>query len=148
VREHLACMQGKAVGISVESHIVRPASEADVDNCNRLCREVHGLDRGGELKDAIAQRSATVVEHDGRITGYATSIGFFGHAVGETNKDLKALIGAAQEFAGPGFLLPTRNGELFRWCLNNGLRITQPMTLMSKGGYNEPTGAFLPSVLY
>ena len=148
VREHLACMQGKALGISVESHVVRPASEADVDNCNRLCREVHGLDRGGELKDAIAQRSATVVEHDGRITGYATSIGFFGHAVGETNKDLKALIGAAQEFAGPGFLLPTRNGELFRWCLNNGLRITQPMTLMSKGRYNEPTGAFLPSVLY
>ena len=148
VREHLACMQGKALGISVESHIVRPASEADVDNCNRLCREVHGLDRGGELKDAIAQHSATVVEHDGLITGYATSIGFFGHAVGETNKDLKALIGAAQEFAGPGFLLPTRNGELFRWCLNNGLRITQPMTLMSKGRYNEPAGAFLPSVLY
>jgi hypothetical protein len=73
---------------------------------------------------------------------------FFGHAVGETNNDLKALIGAAQEFAGPGFLLPTRNGELFRWCLSNGLRITQPMTLMSKGVYNEPAGAFLPSILY
>ena len=76
VREHLACMQGKALGISVEGHIVRPATEADVDNCNRLCREVHGLDRGGELKDAIAQGSATVVEHDGRITGYATSLVF------------------------------------------------------------------------
>jgi hypothetical protein len=89
-----------------------------------------------------------LVEDDGRITGYATVVGFFGHAVGETNADVKALIGAAEEFAGPGFLLPTRNGELFRWCLTNGLRIAQPMTLMSKGQYNEPAGAFLPSILY
>ena len=72
-------------------------------------------------------------------------VGFFGHAVGETNKDLKALIGAAKEFAGPGFLLPTRNGELFRWCLSNGLRIAQPMTLMSKGLYNEPAGS-IPAI--
>ena len=148
VREHLACMQGKAVGISIAGHVVRPAVEADINDCNRLCQEVHGFDRGEELKDAIAQGSATAVEHDGRITGYATAVGFFGHAVGETNKDLKALIGAVREFAGPGFLLPTRNGELFRWCLNNGLRVTQPMTLMSKGLYNEPAGAFLPSILY
>ena len=148
VREHLACMQGKPLGISIDGHVVRPAVEADLEACNRVCREVHGHDRGGELRDAIAQGSATVVEHDGRITGYATVIGFFGHAVGETNKDVKALIGAAKEFAGPGFLLPTRNGDLFRWCLNNGLRIAEPMTLMSRGLYNEPAGAFLPSILY
>jgi len=148
VREHLACMQGNAFGISIKGHIVRRAAEADVESCNRLCRQVHGHDRGGELRDALERGSAAVVEHDGRITGYATVIGFFGHAVAETNKDLKALIGAAKEFAGPGFLLPTRNGELFRWCLSSGLRITQPMTLMSKGLYNEPAGAFLPSILY
>jgi predicted N-acetyltransferase YhbS len=148
VREPLACMQGKVLGISIEGHVVRPATESDIDNCNRLCQRVHGHHRGGELRDAIAKGSATVVEHDGRITGYATVIGFFGHAVGETNNDLKALIGAAKEFAGPGFLLPSRNGELFRWCLSNGLQITQPMTLMSKGVYNEPAGAFLTSILY
>jgi predicted N-acetyltransferase YhbS len=148
VREHLACIQGNALGLSIEGHVVRPVTEADIEDCNRVCREVHGHDRSGELRDAIARGSATVVEHDQRITGYATVIGFFGHAVGETNKDLKALIGAAKEFAGPGFLLPTRNGELFRWCLSNGLRIAQPMTLMSKGLYNEPAGAFLPSILY
>jgi GNAT superfamily N-acetyltransferase len=148
VREHLACMQGNALGISIEGHVVRPAADADLENCNRLCREVHGHDRAGELKDAIADGSAAVVEHDGRITGYATMVGFFGHVVGETNEDLKAIIGTAKEFAGPGFLLPTRNGEVFRWCLSNGLRIAQPMTLMSKGMYNEPAGAFLPSILY
>jgi hypothetical protein len=100
------------------------------------------------LKDAIAKGTATVVERDGRVTGYATVIGFFGHALGESNEDLKALIGAATEFAGPGFLLPTRNTELFQWCLEQGIRVTQPMTLMSKGFYNEPAGAFLPSILY
>ena len=102
---------------------------------------MHGHDREGELREAIARGSATVVEHDGRVSGYATIIGFFGHAMGETNADVKALIGAAKEFAGPGFLLPTRNGELFRWCLTKGLRVTQPMTLMSRGLYNEPAGA-------
>jgi hypothetical protein len=148
VREHLACLQGKPLNLSVEGHVVRPATEADVERCNRVNGRVHGHDREGEVRDAVAQGSATVVQHDGRITGYATIIGFFGHAVGESNEDLKALIGAAKEFAGPGFLLPTRNGELFRWCLANRLRVTQPMTLMTKGLYNEPAGAFLPSILY
>ena len=87
-------------------------------------------------------------EHAGRITGYATFIGFMGHAVGGSNEDLKALIGAADVFVGPGFLLPTRNGELFRWCLQHGLRIVQPATLMSRGLYNQPSGAFLPSILF
>jgi hypothetical protein len=89
-----------------------------------------------------------VVEHGGRITGYTTMIGFFGHTVGESNEDLKALIGAAAGFPGPGFLLPTRNSETLRWCMEQGLRIVQPMILMSLGLYNEPRGAFMPSVLY
>ena len=72
---------------------------------------------------------------------------FFGHAVGETNREIEALIGGAKEFAGPGFLLPKRNGELFRWCLQRGLRITQPMTLMSLGLYNKPAGPFSPLVV-
>ncbi len=68
--------------------------------------------------------------------------------MGETNEDLKALIAAAPAIGGGGFLLPTRNGELFRWCLQNGLRLVHPMTLMTVGLYNEPAGAWLPSVLY
>ena len=148
VREPLACMQGRAEGISVSECNARTAVESDFDACNRVCHEVHGHHRAGELNDAIAKGTATVVERDGRVTGYATIVGFFGHAVGETNRDVEALIGAATEFAGPGFLLPTRNGELFQWCLQHGLRVTQPMTLMSKGFYTEPNGAFLPSILY
>jgi predicted N-acetyltransferase YhbS len=148
VREPLACMQGAAPGVNARARAVRAAIAADLEACNRVCRQVHGHDRGGELLDAIGQGTATVVEHDGHISGYATSIGFFGHAVGAGNADLQALIGSATEFAGPGLLVPTRNAELFRWCLAHGLRVVQPMTLMSFGLLNEPAGAYLPSILY
>jgi GNAT superfamily N-acetyltransferase len=148
VREPLACLQGQAINDVTAGYGVRPATRGDLEACNRVCRQVHGHDRGGEMLDAVRQGVASVVEHDGRVTGYATTLGFFGHAVGESNSELRALIGAAQTFAGAGFLLPIRNTELFRWCLQRGLRVTQPMTLMSLGLYNEPAGAFLPSVVY
>jgi predicted N-acetyltransferase YhbS len=147
-REPLSMMQGAPLAVQIPGYAVRSATERDLDACNQVCVKVHGHDRGGELLDAIKQGTATIVEHGGRITGYATPIAFFGHAVGETNETLKALIGAAPAFLGPGFLLPTRNGEVFRWCLDHGLRVVQPMALMSVGLYNEPAGAFLPSVLY
>ena len=147
-REPLSTIQGPAIGLTVQGYDVRPAKEFNLSSCNKLSFKVHGLERGAELLDAIKQGTATVVEHDGRITGYASLVGFFGHAVGESNEDLKALIGAAPAFPGPGFLLPTRNSDLLRWCLEKGLRVVQPMTLMSTGLYNEPAGVFLPSVVF
>jgi hypothetical protein len=116
---------------------------------HRPARDIEqSLDRSHELLDAIKQRIASVVDHDGRIPGYASALGVFGHAIGETNEDMKALIGAATSIAGPGLLMPSRNAELFRWCLNRGLRVVHTMTLMSMDLYNEPAGAFLPSVVY
>ena len=147
-REPLSNLQGPPIRVEVTGHAVRQANEGDLGDCNKLCLRVHGHDRGPELLEAIKQGTAMLVEHGGRITGYATMVGFFGHAVGENNEDLKALIGSATAFPGPGFMLPTRNGELLRWCLEKGLRIVQPMTLMSIGLYNKPVGAFLPSIIY
>jgi GNAT superfamily N-acetyltransferase len=147
-REPLSNLQGPAIEEQIPGYTVRSATEKDVDACNKLCLRVHGHHRGPELLEAMGQGSANVVEHGGRITGYTTGIGFFGHTVGESNEDLKALIGAAPEFPGPGFLLPTRNSEVLRWCLQRGLRVVQPLTLMSVGLYNEPAGAFIPSILY
>lgn len=148
VREHLVNLQGALLGVSIAGCAVREATAADAEACDRLCRAVHGHDRGRDLRDAVAEGTASVVERNGRITGYTTQIAFFGHAVAESNDDLKALIAAAPAFGGPGFLLPSRNTELFRWCLDNGLRMVQPMTLMSLGLYNEPRGAYLPSILF
>lgn len=148
VREPLSLLQGPTIRVAVDGYSVRPATLEDIDSCNRLSLAVHGFARAGDLLAATQQGTASVVEHDGRITGYATAIGFFGHAIGESNEDLRALIGAAPTYEGPGFLLPTRNAELLRWCLDRGLRVVQPMTLMSMGLYSEPNGRFLPSILY
>ncbi len=147
-REPLSLLQGPKLNAKFAGYDVRPAEERDVERCNKLCCEVHGFDRDRELRDAIRARSASVVEHLEEITGYATAIGFFAHAVARTNQDLKALIGAATEFPGPGFLLPTRNHDVFEWCLNCELKLVFQMTLMSTGLYNEPAGAYLPSILY
>jgi predicted N-acetyltransferase YhbS len=145
-RELLSVMQGPPVATQIPGYAVRSATEDDLEACNQLSRKVHGHDRGGELLDAIKEGTATVVEHGDRISGYATLIAFFGHAVGEGNEELKALIGAAPEFPGSGFFVPTRNADLFRWCLAQGLRVVNQAILMSFGLYNEPKGAFLPSV--
>lgn len=148
VREPLEVVQGKTVLREIPGCKVRPATNADVEACNRVCMAVHGHHRGGELVDGIAQGLAYVVERGGRITGYTATMGFFGHTVGELNIDVMALIAGSGDFQGPGIFIPSRNSELFRWVLAQGLRVTQPMTLMSMGLYNEPKGAFLPSVTF
>jgi predicted N-acetyltransferase YhbS len=147
-RETISKMNGTPLGLKFPGYVVRPAGAADLAACNALCLRVHGHDRSGELADAITAGTALVVEHLGKITAYATDVAFFGHAIAETNQGLKALIGAAPGFPGGGFLLPTRNGDVFRWCLDNGLRLVHQLTLMTIGLYNEPAGAYLPSVLY
>lgn len=147
-QELLACMQGAPPGDHGEGERVRPAREADLKACGVLCKRVHGVDRNGELADAIREGHATVVESGGHLTGYATSVGFFGHQVGETTAALQALISAATHMDGPGILVPVRNAELFRWTLEQGLKIVQPMTLMTTGLYQTPRGAYVPSVLY
>jgi predicted N-acetyltransferase YhbS len=146
--EPLSNINGGALNLKIKGYDVRSMTTDDLAGADDVCRRVHGHTRYNEIAGAVKQGTAKVVEHDGRITGYTTGAGFFGHAVGESNEELKALIGGASDFAGPGFLLPTRNGDLMRWCLQNGLRVIQPLTLMSRGVYQEPRGAFLPSILF
>lgn len=146
--EPLSTIQGAPLGVAIDGHSVRKAKLEDLPGIDALALRVHGHTRHNESASAIGQGSASVVEHDGRITGFTTGVGFFGHTLGESNEDLKALIASAAEYGGPGFLLPTRNGEVLRWCLAHGLRIVQPLTLMSRGVYQEPRGAFLPSILF
>lgn len=148
VREPLSVVSGVTVLRQLHGCEVRLAKMEDLPACDQLCERVHGHHRGGELADGIAQGTAHVVERAGRITGYTSVMGFFGHTLGESNLDVMALIAGSGPFHGPGIFIPSRNTELFRWCLAQGLRVSQPMTLMSMGLYNEPKGAFLPSVTF
>ena len=148
IREPLAVIQGRTRERSIPGCTVRPAVSADLAACNALSQRIHGFDRGDDLAWTIQQGSALVVERTGRITGYSSGLAFFCHTTCESNQDLQALLTSVESFGGAGILVPTRNTELFRWCLANGLRVVEPMTLMSVGLYNEPAGAWLPSILF
>lgn len=148
VREPLCCMQGRTVERSVAGCAVRAAKKEDESACNALSLRVHGFERAVELAQAIERRTGLVVERGGRITGYTTELAFFGHATAETNVDLQALIASVESFGGAGILVPSRNNGLLRWCLGNGLRVVQPMTLMSTGLYSDPAGAWLASITF
>ncbi|MGO9036003.1 GNAT family N-acetyltransferase [Mycobacterium sp.] len=148
VREPFAAMQGDPLDLRIPGYGVRAATATDLETCNALCVRAHGHDRSGELGDSLAHGTARVVERGGRITGYTAGIGFYTHSVAETNDDLQALIGKAEAFQGPGFLVPVRNTDLLRWCLAHGLRVVFTVNLMTIGLYSEPRGAFLASTWY
>jgi predicted N-acetyltransferase YhbS len=146
VRNLLACLHGQPLATSLRGYPVRRGAGADVPFCSHLCLRMHGYARPEDLMEALRLHSLTVVERERRITGYSTGIHFRGHTVAETNEDAMALIAAAEDLPEPGLLMPADNGDLLRWVLDQGLRITQPLSLMTQGFYQQPGGAFLPSI--
>ena len=101
------------------------------------------------LKDSINQGIAKVVLHGEKITGYTSGLTYFNHSVGFSNDDLKALIASetittADSYGGPGILIPTRNTELLRWCLDNKLRLVHQLNLMTLGCIMNPRDTTCP----
>lgn len=148
VKETFAAMHGDPIRRTVPGYPVRPATPEDEAACNALCLRVHGHTRSGEVREAIEAGTARVVERLGRISGYTTRINYFAHSVAETNDDMQALISEAEDFGTPGYLVPLTNGDLMRWSLAHDLRIFFVVNLMALGIYQEPRGAYLPSVGY
>jgi predicted N-acetyltransferase YhbS len=152
VKEPVAVTTGKPRGGPVQGVEVRPLEEGDLEECEALCKKVHGFERTGELRDALQAFAPFVATRDGRITAYASSVTFWpmNHGVAESPEDMRALLlGAAAAVDDTiSFLMPIRDGELFRWCLTEGLRLVKPMNLMAIGKYQEPRGSWFPSVLY
>jgi hypothetical protein len=148
VQQAVVTLQGPPIVEQVAGFSVDAVRKDDLEETSRICRAVHGHDRSVEVEEAIRAGSAVIVRHDDAIVGYTTDVAFSGHSVATSNPGLAALIAAAAEFGGPGLLLPASNGELFRWCLARGLRVVQVMTLMTLGLYQQPRGAYLPSILY
>jgi ribosomal protein S18 acetylase RimI-like enzyme len=148
LREPLVLCNGALPRETIGGCTVRPATMKDFGACGRLCESVHGFARDGELAADIERGVANVVERSGRLTGYITALGFRGHAVAETTDDLKALICGAGSIAGPGFFVPVRNGELLNWLFARGFEARWPAALMTKDFYQEPRGAFLPSIAF
>jgi GNAT superfamily N-acetyltransferase len=156
VREPMVVMGGslhEAARGATAGVEVRALTESDVAACEELCLRVHGFERSAELRDALAAPgfAPTVALRDGQAVAYATTLSAFpaAYAVAASQEDMSALIAGALAGGEPAsFLLPTRQSELLRWCLDAGLRVVKPMTYMARGDYREPTGAWLPTVLY
>ena len=129
----------------------RAMTQADLESCGALCMKTHGLKRTNELIDALKMFEPVVLERGGRIVAYASSpkAWLINHSMGEMQADWEALIEGLSATRGEVMLfVPTRQAALFRWCLSRGLRILKPATLMAMGQYQEPRGAWTPSVLY
>ncbi|MBM6583202.1 GNAT family N-acetyltransferase [Microvirga sp. BT689] len=152
VREPLLLMRGTPRSGPDLGYAVRPMVAADLDACGALCAAVHGVERTHELQEALRVFAPFVVERKGRITGYLSAATFWlmNHGVAETELDMRALLaGAGALSAEPlSMLLPTRQANLFRWGLHQGMRAIKPVTLMTMGRYEEPKGCYFPSVLY
>ena len=151
VKEPVAVISGNPSSGFPDDVEVRVLEEDDLDECEALCKKVHGFERTNELRDSIQAFKPFVAVRDGRITAYASSVVFWpmNHGVAESREDMQALLlGAAAAVDEPiAFLVPLRS-ELFRWSLGAGLRLVKPMNLMVLGDYQEPRGSWFPSVLY
>jgi predicted N-acetyltransferase YhbS len=152
VREPLLLLSGRPRVGRPSRLEIRPMTESDVSVCDAVCRDVLGLARTDEIREALANFGPKVGWREGRIVAYMTAPTFWigNHGVALTDDDLEDLIaGVGQIVSGPVSLLaPTRRAPLFRWCLEAGMRAVKPMNLMTLGHYEEPSGAFFPSVLY
>ena len=148
LREPLFLMQGPPL----KSDNIRSArlvlDDNDISLCNDFCKSAYGFSRDMELRQAIDQGVAFMIEQDGAVTGYAAGIGILCHSVAKSNEDLKALISNSSAILGPGFLVPARNYEIINWLLENGFQIGWPANLMTIGPYQEPLMPFLPSLAY
>ena len=151
VKEPVAVMTGKPRSGPVDGVEVRPLQEADLDECESLCKQVHRFGRTNELRDATQAFAPFVAVRNGRLVAYASAVTFWpmNHGVAENEDDMKALLlGAAAAVEDPlALLVPLRSG-LFRWGLGEGLRLVKPMNLMTMGEYQPARGSWFPSVLY
>ena len=93
---------------------------------NLLCRQVHGFNRGSELREAIDARTARVVEQNGSDHRVGQRGRLLCSCGRRDHQGLETMIGASPAFPGP------RHAD----------------DLITVGLYNEPAGAYPSSVLY
>lgn len=126
----------------------RPATAADYDAMDALCRGVYGISRKGEYATLTGVGFPAFVLDRGHIAGYLIGTAL-GHGVAESDDDMLALL------AGMGATMPNaqahaamRQGELYRRALAAGHRNRKVMNLMTYGPYEEPQGTYCPSVMF
>lgn len=152
IKEPLAQMEGIPQAEISTNITIRPMTVDDLTECGELHRRIHGFTRTGELSLCLQGFKPFVAIRDGKIVAYASTVSMWhlNHGVAETELDMFDLLtGASAQLGQPvSLILPTRQASFHRWALQAGLRMIQPMSLMTMGEYHEPKGTWFPSVLY
>ena len=148
VQEPIALM--RATDAKADTSGVRPAKPEDLDAMDAICQRNYKVSRRSEIASSFHGPFPPLVrERNGKIVGYLNP-GFIGHGAAETDEDALALIASTQQLPPPAhlFFAPLRQGTLHKQALASGCRMVKVMQLMSIGAYEEPTGTWLPSVMY
>lgn len=152
VKAPLLLMEGRPRAATDPEVKVRPMLEDDIAACDRLFGAAHGLSRAQELHRALGLLAPVVAERHGRIVGYLAAPGQWraNHGVAETASDMAGLLIGATALRGApvGLLVPSRQSDLLRWCLEAGMRAVKPMLLLARGAYRVPARCWVPSAQY
>lgn len=131
---------------------VRLMAPDDLDAVEALSLDIYKVSRRDDAGQHIGRGpfKPFVRERNGRIVGYFV-IGMVGHGCAESEDDLLVLAQHAASEAPPEIarcFCPLREGSLYRKMLAAGFRNRKVMNLMTIGPYDEPEGAWMPSVGY
>lgn len=133
---------------SVRDANFRPATAADLAAMDELCRSIYHISREGECAALMQAGFPAFVIDRGRITGYLIATAM-GHGVAESDDDMLALLGSLGATIPQSLSnVPIREGELYRRALAAGHRNRKVMNLMALGPYEDPKGAWVPSVMF
>lgn len=132
-----------------EDKSVRPMTEADLDDVDRLCIRHHGFSRRNDIRQLLSmQFPAFVMEHNGRTVAYKVAT-LFGHAAADSDEALLALCSQLARFLPPPVavtIVPLGQPELFRRALAAGYRTSKVLNYMSLDPWIRFPGPAMPSI--
>jgi predicted N-acetyltransferase YhbS len=154
-KEQIASLRGRPPADERAAGVVRECTPQDLDTLDDLSLEVLGFRRRGDLEMAMPLARPLLVEREGRPVGYVCRFpmpdgAFLGPAAARDEEALKDLIVGAARLV-PGSLrlaLPVSCPSLLRWALQSGFSLMEMGTLMVRGTYEVPAGAYMPSAWY
>ncbi len=151
VKETVALMTIADAAAEASDPGIRGIVESDLDAVERLCRDCYGVSRRNEVAANVAAGACGLIRERGdRPAGFYLP-GMMGFGAAESNADALALIREGARVAPAHDLLvfcPLRNTDLYRQLLKSGARAIKVETLMAMGPYEEPSGTWMPSILF
>lgn len=155
VKDAVAFLRGRPPAGEGPADPVREVTPADLDGLDALSLAVLGFRRRGDLEMMMRLIPPLLVEREGRPAGFvarfATPSGtLLGPAVARDEQALRDLILGAARLA-PADLrmsLPVSCPAALEWALRSGFSLVELETLMVRGTYERPAGAYMPSVWY